>query len=87
MNKVFRPNLVISNVIEKQAGNTQIDQRKLIGQENKPVAATSNSGAEKDDFKVPLPISQKSCASSGDGVMNLRRLFLESFSKNRIIYT
>lgn len=80
INKVIRPNLVTSNASEKQAASTKTNHKKLNGQENKPITATSvkqasNSGAEKDDFKVPLPISQKSCASSSDGVMNLCKLF------------
>lgn len=59
---------------------TKVDQRKRIEKENKPVAATSikqtsDSGAEKNVFKVPLPISQKPQASSSDGVINLCRLF------------
>lgn len=79
INKVVQPNLVISNTNEKQAVSAKIDQRKLIGKENKPIAATSvkqtsSSGAGKSVFKVPLPISQKQHASSSDGVMNLCRL-------------
>lgn len=82
INKVIRPNLVTSNAIEKQAASTKTNH--FIGQENKPITATSvkqasNSGAEKDDFKVPLPISQKSCASSSDGVMNLCKLFSQKY--------
>lgn len=74
----------MSNTNEKQVVSAKIDQRKFIGKENKPIAGASgkqtvNSGAGKSVFKVPLPISQKLHASSGEGVWNFC-YFLESFN-------